>query len=338
MAAMEFFLREYLYVDEDRARSLVAQLVEGVAESKEEVVGEASKKSLSTPRLIALGAREESEERLVTSSLRDALLRDLEDLLDQSGYLRDISPGEVKDAAFWTASEDNLPPGRLVRLTAPGYLFPSEVLKAAVSGYSSAVHGLSEMGILTNDEPESAAKVKPPGAKSSVEKKAQRRKDALRSSPGDWALEEALQPGDLPIEGLDRDDLVGMIKMFRGIVPPGVHLTLVPIGPEGPALTLRLEEGRRYMDSSPEVLLSRYGPGLQHWTVLGVVGHHGDWEKMEEVDASESSFSRAGLIRTTGQFLAQLGQSGFLDLPQNPGFSIIPIGVYRRILKSSIDS
>lgn len=113
----------------------------------------------------------------------------------------------------------------------------------------------------------------------------------------------------------------GTIRAVRGMFPDGLHLLLQPAGANGPAITARLEEGRRYLDSDPGVLFSRYGLAEQEWTLVGIVGHQAaKAEPMQETVAESAgeTFSRTGMIGIVQGLLAQMGLAGLIDMPQTP--------------------
>ena len=98
-------------------------------------------------------------------------------------------------------------------------------------------------------------------------------------------------------------------------------------------ISARLEPGRRFLDSSPEILFSRYGLAQQEWTVVGIVGQLGSRIMPDEVDDvtndDGTSVNRGKFVDLVGRFLGST--AGLVDLPQDPGFSIIPLAVYRGI-------
>ncbi|MGH3474348.1 MAG: hypothetical protein ACRDOT_05465 [Aeromicrobium sp.] len=114
---------------------------------------------------------------------------------------------------------------------------------------------------------------------------------------------------------------------------PGLHLHLQPEDVDGYGITARLQEGRQFLDSEPDVLFARYGAGLQEWTVVGSIGHYGE-TVTEAVDNSgltrpDGTVDRSGFVRFINQFTSFLGTQGFVDVPAAPGFSIVPLAVYR---------
>jgi hypothetical protein len=115
---------------------------------------------------------------------------------------------------------------------------------------------------------------------------------------------------------------------------PGLHLMLVPDVEGAGAITVRLQEGRQYLDSDSDVIFARYGVGAQDWTVVGTVGHHPlpdpDMQTVDFKDG-EGNIRRADFGRYVNRLGTMLGNLGFTDLPQSPGFSLVPWAVYRTL-------
>jgi hypothetical protein len=200
-------------------------------------------------------------------------------------------------------------------------------------GIATAAVGLSELGVETPQMEE--APILPPKAKSDAQKRAER--TARQQPPTEPRFpEDYLPAGDMiPVMQVSRRQLSGMIKVTRGVFGDGVHLHLRPCGIEGPIISARLEPGRRFLDSSPEILFSRYGLAQQEWTVVGVVGQLGSRilpDDVDDVTNADDSVNRAKFVDLVGHFLGS--SAGLIDLPKDPGFSLIPLAVYRGIGES----
>lgn len=319
------FLREYVYVDVDRVRGLASQLYDGVPERATNVV--ARQKKLEMDVKILRGGNSAGVEDSTERSLADSLFKDLETDLEALGLLADVSEDLTKKVA-WEKIEAIAAPGRILRVTAPGTLFHPAQMSEAIVGMATAAHGLEDLGV----GPEGENSPIPPKAKTEAQKKAERlARTQFEAEPR--FPEDFLPAGDvIPVMGVARKQMAGMIKVIRGVFGEGVHLHLRPLGIDGPAISARLEPGRRFLDSSPEVLFSRYGLSQQEWTVVGVVGQLGrpvTHEESNDVTNEDGSINRAKVVDLVGHFLGQT--AGLIDLPQDPGFSVIPLAVYRTI-------
>lgn len=325
MGAGKLFLREYLYVDIDKVKGLAGQLYDGVPERAINL--KARQKSFELDMKLLRGGSSSGKEQSIERNMSDTLFKDLEADLESLGLLADLSEYLTGDEA-WANPELLVRPGKIVRVTAPGSLFHPSQLSEAIIGIVTAAHGLGEMGLA--DEGQSPAV--PPKAKTESQKKADRQAKQQEQKEPRFP-EDFLHPGAVvPVLGIKREQLSGMIKVVRGVFGEGVHLHLRPRGAEGPTITARLESGRRFLDSSPEVLFSRYGLGQQEWTIVGVVGQLGENSTSNEfnnVTNQDETINRAKFVDLVKSLLGSA--AGLIDLPQAPGFSVVPLAVYRTI-------
>lgn len=81
-------LREFLYVDTDKVRAMLAQLDGGVAEEERET-NKQEKKYTVGPRSVAQHLQVTGGERYTQKSLGDAIFPMLEAALESEGLLRD---------------------------------------------------------------------------------------------------------------------------------------------------------------------------------------------------------------------------------------------------------
>lgn len=320
------FLREYLYVDLDKVAGLASQLYDGIPERATNVT--ARQKKIEADLKLVRGGFDSSSEDSIERSLGDSLFKDLETDLESLGLLEDISESLSRESV-WGSIEDIVAPGRILRITAAGTLFHPAQMSDAIVGIATAAHGLADLGI--GQEGETKSPVVPPRAKTDAQKRVDRTAKQPTAEPR--FPEDFLPSGEsVPLMGVLRTQLSGMIKVVRGVFGEGVHLHLRPAGPDGPIVSARLEEGRRFLDSSPEVLISRYGLAEQEWTVVGVVGQLGSRivpSVVEDMTNADGSVNRAKFVDLVGNFLGET--VGLVDLPRAPGFSIIPYALYRAI-------
>lgn len=323
------FLREYLYVDLDKVSGLASQLYDGVPEKATNVT--ARQKRVEADLKLLRGSSGSTSEDAVERRLGDSLFKDLETDLEAIGLLQDVSEA-LSRPSTWGSIEKLVRAGRIFRITSPGTLFHPAQMSDAILGLATAAHGLADLGV--GSAASSNVTPTPPRAKSDTQKKAER---AARMSPQGSSEprfpEDLLPLGDsVPIMDIPRSQLGGMIQVVRGVFGEGLHLHLRPAGPEGPIVSARLEQGRRFLDSSPEVLFSRYGLSEQEWTVVGIVGQLGNRTVADEnfnIMNSDGSVNRAKFVDLVANFLDQT--VGLVDLPRAPGFSIVPLALYRAI-------
>ncbi|MGX5670211.1 DUF6414 family protein [Kocuria rhizophila] len=316
------FLREYIYVDVDKVAGLAAQLYSGVPEKAQSIVEKQRRVDVNFK--VAGGQRGKATQENVERSLADALFHDLESDLEAEGVLNDIS-AIMQNELGADECPELVHPGMIVRITAPGTIFHSAQLSDALVKIATAGQGLA--GLLEPEQPPTPAV--PPNAKSAQQKKQQRNLRLPKSEP--QYPEDYLPESEyVPYAGVSRAQLEGMIRLVRSLFGEGAHLNLRPAGPDGPVVTARLEGGRRFLDSSPEVLMSRYGIAEQQWTLVGIVGQLSVEGAVEGVDIMDGTkINRAKFVDLIQAFFAEA--NGFVDIPTSGGFSVVPLAVYRGI-------
>ncbi|GGL97443.1 DUF6414 family protein [Glutamicibacter protophormiae] len=316
------FLREYIYVDFDKVKGLASQLYDGVPEKATNI--SARQKQLGVDLKLFNARTQAGSEDAVERNLGDSLFKDLETDLESLGLLVDKSEA-LQNLEAWE-SDPTIYPGQIIRITAPGTLFHPNQMAEALVGVATAGQGLSEMGIRSEEEKVNLSK-----AKGQQQKGGNRNHKPPMLEP---RFPEDLLPTveTIPMLGIARGELSGIIKILRGVFGEGVHLHLRPAGKTGPAISARLEQGRQFLDSSPEVLFSRYGLHEQDWTLVGMIGQIGATEtdsEISDVTDENGNIARARFVDVVSGFMD--ATSGFVDLPQAPGFSVVPLAVYRGI-------
>ncbi|MFH8492466.1 DUF6414 family protein [Streptomyces longisporoflavus] len=316
-------LREFLYVDTDKVRALLAQLDGGIAEESRETERR-EKRTTFGPRSAAQHLQGTGSESYTNKSLGDALFPTLEEALESELLLHDISE-EASEVDLWESGilKTKYPPGSLVRITAPGSLFDTRYAASAFAAFGYVNVGLKGIGASPSNEPQRAGKGK----------QAQQR--PKKSEGGVDQLEDAIP--DFPaIEGTDGNTLRSFVQISKGVFTPGLHINLTPA--KGALVSARLQEGRQYLDTEAEILFARYGTERHNWTLVGSIGSYGT----EEVELPDTDFHKSDGSIDRGEFaeamnaqMRNLGRMGFIDLPQHPGFSLIPFAVYRAIPRSA---
>lgn len=321
-------LREFLYVDTDKVRSIMAQLDEGIDEGETSTQSSEKKTSLGSVRL-ARHERGVGEETVTQRSLLDAIFPKFEEALESEGLLSDISE-ELQTPGYWPNElRSSYPPGSIVRITAPARLFDARYVAAIMAGVSAAVNGFTTFTGTTHDganqnraEKRSAARTTPhkqpttgPAPAESLELE-----DRIMNFPNN------------SIEGLTTDMLKAFIRLARGMFIPGLHLMLSPASLDSHIITCRLQEGMKYLESDPEVLFARYGVTDQLWTMVGTVGAYAPEDSTPfDTAATQKDWGRPQFIDMVNTFMRHIGSSGLADMPTFPGFSMIPFAVYRLI-------
>ncbi|MCH6162887.1 DUF6414 family protein [Streptomyces marispadix] len=318
-------LREFLYVDTDKVRALLAQLDGGIVEESRETE-RVEKRTTIGPRSAAQHLQGTGSESYTNKSLGDALFPTLEDALESELLLHDISV-EASEVDSWETGnlKTKYPPGSLVRITALGSLFDTRYAASAFAAFGHVNVGLQGIGASPSNQSQ------PPGKG----KQGQQRARQAKKDDGADQLEDAIP--DFPgIDGLDGNALRSFVRIAKGVFTPGLHINLIPA--KGALVSARLQEGRQYLDTEAEILFARYGTERNEWTLVGSIGSYGTEEtELPDMDFynSDGSINRGEFAESMNAQMRNLGRIGFIDLPQHPGFSLIPFAVYRTIPRSS---
>lgn len=318
-------LREYLYVDFEKVKGLASQLYEGIPETLEESRKDTGRKQLGS-RYIGYLAKDRETDIVDRKLIADALFPAIERDLEAEQYLEDISD-IVSNAEKFTSGEiaADFPPGCIVRISSLGRLVDPRYFSRTMTGFSTAVNGF----VLLDGKPENSHAT--PGKA----RKPTPRSSATLEDPEDCIPE--LPDGFFPPEDeVKTSTLRGMTKIMRGIYPDGLSMVLSPTGVGGPGISVRLQEGRQHLDADPQTLFARYGLGLQEWTIVGTIGHHAsEPDNTAVVDAMDGTrINRGKLTAMVNNFLESMSTYGLVEMPQAPGFSIVPIAVYRVVPRS----
>lgn len=319
--------REFLYADIERTRSLFAQRLGGIPEEERVTDGIFRHYALGVQRYLGAG-KETRSEHYEQRSLLDALFPALESLLEVEGWLTDVS-----DIIHDVGSDDPnvlktiVEPGSIIRLTARGTLFDAEYLARILAGVSVAADGIS-----TFAEP-----ITPNASQPKQKPKGQRGKPDPVSPTKLPQLEDLIE--DFPpaiTGGMSADFLRSMVRVARGMFPNGLYLLLEGDGGVDWTATARLQKGRQYLDAEPDILFSRYGTAPHDWTIVGTVGYfteQSDPGMLEGVDFTneDKSVSRNKFVTGLNALTTMVAKLSFADSPAFPGFTIIPLAVYRTI-------
>ncbi|MFI5545664.1 hypothetical protein ACIA6E_18030 [Streptomyces sp. NPDC051815] len=302
---------------------MLAQLDGGIAEESRETERKEKRATLG-PRVAGQFFQGSGSETYTNKSLGDALFPMLEAALESESLLHDVSE-EVSNLDQWRSGDmkSRLPAGSLVRVTAMGSLFDTRYAASVFSGFGSVMVGLNDLGHLSSAKPAVQGKAKRGGVP---------RQESVKSNANPPASLEDSIPDFPGVDGADTKSLRAYVRISKGVFSPGLHVNLTPV--EGILINSRLQEGRQYLDSESDILFARYGTEQQQWTVVGSIGSYGTEEDClpdMEFCRADGTVDRAKFAESMNAQMRNLGRMGFIDLPQHPGFSLIPFAVYRSI-------
>ncbi|SFO06834.1 DUF6414 family protein [Amycolatopsis rubida] len=332
------FLRDYLYLDIEKVRSIAGQLEFGVPEEFRETDATMRKRSLGWEKFVS-GSNESTEERYLQRSVVDSLFPELEAALED-GWLVDITEEFGAGVDKFSAIKSIRPEGSIFRLTAPGVLFDFEYFADTLSSFSAAAGGFEDFTkLMLADDGDSGDSLKRPSQKRPPKAVRIENSSRYRSIPADATAEDYIEEFEAA-DGTSPALFRSMARLTRGISRPGMTL-IVESSADEDALVLaaRFQQNRRYFDADSATVAARYGLSKQNWTIIGTIGHY--TQSVEDVKLlnqlmnargsvdSKGNFSRKYFIDTVSSLIQSFGAFGLSDIPQHPGISVIPIAVYR---------
>lgn len=328
-------LREFLYVDTDRVRSLLAQIEDGVPEESRAITKDEKLNEMGVKGFVGHRGSVAVEDQL-SKSMADAIFPQLEEILESHGFLKDVSD-LVCDAELWGNSEiqDKIPLGAMIRITSKGTLFDSRYVAEILGGFAATLTGLDAAGVFRGSD--SARKpLKSPVKKNSGQSGRRNQKsDKLDTLHDTESFIPEISEQLVSSQGISSEYLRGIARVCRGMYGSGTHLMMRPIVGGNATISARLQDGRTYFDSDRDVLFSRYGSTAQEWTVVGTVGQHALPSPPVEADVnivdSDDTINRSKMISLVDQIIEKAAISGFVDRPQPPGFTVVPLAVYRTV-------
>lgn len=335
-------LRDYLYVDVDKVKSIAGQLESGVPEEARLTSRDAKRTVIGWKYVLSYNPESENE-NYVQRSMLDSLFPELEDALEQS-WLDDVSDlfHSNRPEAFDELRE-RCPEGSLFRVTADGYLFDVRYLARLFSNVSAAFGGFQEFEREVKRLAEGATQgTNRPGNRPSGGRGGQSGKKSDRTPVGEHLEDSVEDFTDQP--PLSPAFLKSMIRTARGVFSPGLHLLMSNDNVQSPLnISARLQDSMRYLDASPEVVAARFGVTAQRWTIVGTVGHYsmapeqvGLASAMAQVENEISGdFNRSRFVRSVNSSINDMARSGMIELPQHPGMAAVPIAVYRAVRRTS---
>lgn len=131
-------VREYIYVDTNRVRSLLAQMSEGLPDEKATSTARSSRLRIGTKLAGFEGGRDGSQSE--TLELADLHVSMMEEAATSLGLLSDASE-RVQKEKFWLRGKvrAQLQPGMLLRVTAPTQLIDPNSLMSTLRGFRTAI-------------------------------------------------------------------------------------------------------------------------------------------------------------------------------------------------------
>jgi hypothetical protein len=310
-------LRDFLYLDVDRVRSLLAQLERGVVEQVVERLKQSKegRAGASLFQIFDLGGtlvREKASEQ--TKTLQDALYLLFEEAASETG-LFDSSPS-LADEASWLegTTHRSLREGELIKLTAPTRILDSKHFHERVKRFAEWPRLIASFA--AQDQ---LATIKNP-------KQRERKLEELAAAS---------------LGGPVTLDLIRDIGQFTELFMGGqIVMRQFPCGEAKPdfALVGTLLDRPGFLQEEREALFAKYGAAPASWTVVSQVATiPKPGEGSEELELGDLFDDEADRISRTQfedmavQLMRLFETVGIAEGPVYPSIAVTPIAVFREV-------
>ena len=323
-------VRDYLYIDIARVRSLLSQIANGAPD----VVTERSARVRELYAGLSLGpasasARQgrnvESEESRSLTDLHFALFEESAEAL---GLLTDVTD-QVQDEHAWRAGTvaSSLSESQLVRVTGPVRLVDPAYFKESLGRIDAMIESFLPLtglgtGSTSADSPSGPSREQRPkggGQRTRSTATAQRKRDLM---------------GGLPPEALAKlGDFVG------SLLAGGISMRCMPCGDDAPdcAFSGLLLDRSTYIEPERAAIFGRFGPTPAAWTLVALITRFADEEAPADLSLPSDiggGASRLSVEELVVRLLAFLEQLGVADAPTWPTIAVTPLALYRLLAPS----
>lgn len=352
-------LREFLYVDVARVRSLLAQLDEGVLEHVVRRQGSSATNDLLA--LIGLKGIHQSNTSTVAEesrSVQDLLFTVFEEAVQSEGILRDLSHDDVSLADDWETSavHERLDEGEIVRFSTRVLVVDPHFVQGRFERYVALNDALAEMALLQlepnlellrttlqvhmEDELSrlSAAGVGGRDQQKTTRQQLERKMKAALKEAEATARREVLQP-----VGSDIKNVIDVVNRF--LSSDAISVRFLACGEARPELAFSgsLLGRDEYIQRERDALFARYGSLLSGWTAVLQIASIPSETEANEARArdfsdisltTEHNINRAAVEQAAIGLLGHMDSLGVSEGPLWPGISVTPLGIYRVVPRS----
>lgn len=315
-------IKEFLYVDVDRTRSLLAQMAGGITkEVRERIVNDLQGRAQAAIFGIgATGQYTRGSQHEEARSLQDLTFVEFERLANGSDLITELGP-DVMSADSWLAGDVHrqLTPGQLARIECEVHLLDGSVFQAWIRRYLTLMESITAM--------------KSPVALPSNGGGTSRTARERNSRAADAALTETMG-------GTSRGTMEAVSSAVGAVVGDSVSMRILACGTNALdcAFTGSLLGRREYLQEERENLFSRYGQAPSTWTAVFQVAAIPEPREIPGEPAyllnwvnEAGHLNRAAMESDVTRMLDHWEQMGLFEGPRWPSISVTPLGLYRTV-------
>lgn len=310
-------VRDYLYVDLERVRSLLAQLAEGLPDA----VVERSKglNSLSADLNLGLfragGRRDAGAEVQESRSLGDLHFSLFEEGAEALGLLTDLSE-IASERANWHSGklQAELQESQLIRVTGPVRLIDPTHVSEMMTRLEAMIEAYSRMT--------SAQAGNPAPSGSATKRTTSRPQHSGRVTPK-------------VVGGIHAGAITALGALVSSLLVEGISMRCMPCGEDNPECSFAgiMLDRTQYIEPERGAIFNRFGFRPATWTLVALVTRFGapTSDAPFSLDPNEP-FTRMALERVVTQMLEQFERTGLTDAPTWPTIGVTPLALYRVVV------
>lgn len=343
-------IRDFLYVDVQRTRSLLAQLEGGVIEQyvKRTALDDTSELRASIFGIGGKGSWATQESFEESRSLKDLTFVIFEEAADAQGLIVNVEPSS--DPADWQsgAVHGQLREGEILRITGDVLIIDPAYIRARFESLNELMTALIDMQVHRAVEPTnvlSAAQVESlqgrlhkanAGQRKQIERKIKAAEEQRKA--------EARRKAEAEFGGAARlAQMRSVTQVLASLLGEAIAVRLLSCGLDHPQMGFAgsLLARDEYLQREREELFSRYGSVLRGWTTVMQVAHvpaQHDNSAVMELDqevlkplTSGQAIERAAFERIAAQLLRMMETIGIIEGPRWPTISVVPLAIYREV-------
>lgn len=344
-------IREFLYVDVQRTRSLLAQLDQGVVEAS---VTRASLDDVSEVGATIFGVGGKgtwgaSESREESRSLQDLTFAVFEDAAAAQGIIVDVEASSDPDDWTSGAVHGVLAEGEIVRVTGDLLITDPSYIGARFDALDGFMTALIEMQTqVAVQAAQAIADIQISSLREQLSNASQnQRKQVERQikAISERIETEARAAVETELGGRSSiDQMKSVMKVVTSFVGEAIAVRVLSCGFDHPEMGFAgsLLGRDDYLQRERDELFSRYGSVLTRWTVVMQIARlpdeadsEGDFDIDPEVLSSGGGINRAAFERAAAQLLRMMESVGISEGPRWPTISVVPLAIYRAVPHST---
>jgi hypothetical protein len=312
-------VRDFLYVDLSRTRSLLGQIARGAPETVTEQLQGAWEFSanLNLGVIQTGGNKTSGGGSTETRSLSDVHFALFEEAAEALGLLTDVTE-ITSDSSDWFGGRvhSELEEGQLIRVTGPVRLVDSKFVGESLDRMEKLLDGWADV-MLASAESQSPSTQPAPTKRTGGGQRADRDRERAK-------LKKASFGGAAP------EMITALRTVMSSLLEDGISVRAMPCGEHHPQCSFSgtLLNRSEYVEPERGAIFARLGMRPTNWTMVGIVSRFAPAE-VTEFGTPEGEFNRTTIETMTIGLMDRIESLGLSAAPAFPGIAVTPIALYR---------